>query len=247
MTEDNQKTAGYIRVSTTDQDPERQYQDIKDRFNVPREHVYADIQHGDVFTDRKGYDELMDSLDDYEKVVFEDITRLGRSAPEMRDTADTLRENGVTIATVSPLREFPPDDDDPMSNLVFDIITRMAEQELKQIRERTESGVREAKRRGKHTGRPPRGFKNVGGFLQPNENYDQISHFIYEVNKGRAKKPTARFFNIDPTSCQSILDKSREDTGYNWDYTYIGDHDWRQERTLVKNGEKDLEPLGGDE
>lgn len=88
-------TSAYIRVSTSDQDPERQYQDIRSHFDVSREDLYADVEHGDVFTGRDGYDELMDSLDDYDKVVFEEITRLGRSAREMRDTADTLRVCGV--------------------------------------------------------------------------------------------------------------------------------------------------------
>ncbi len=235
-------TAAYIRVSTSDQDAERQYQDIKERFNVPRKHLYADVEHGDVFTGRDGYDSLMESLDDYDKVVFEEITRLGRSAREMRDTADTLREAGITIATVSPLREFPPEDDDPMSKLFFDILTRMAEEELRRIRNRTRSGIRQAKREGKHVGNPPRGYTVEDGFLEPIEGeYDRITEFIREVNKGRAKAPTARFFGVDETSYQSILKNSDR----YWDAEYVGDEEWRRRRVEVQNGDRDLGPLGG--
>ena len=234
-------TAAYIRVSTPEQDPERQYQDIKSKFDVSRDHLYADVEHGDVFTGRDCYDALMDSLEDYEKVVFEELTRLGRSAREMRDTAHTLREAGVTIATVSPLREFPPDEDDAMSKLFFDILTRMAEAELERIRSRTKSGIRQAKREGKHVGNPPREYTVEDGFLEPIEGeYERISKFIREVNKGRAKAPTARFFGVDETSYQSILENSDR----YWDAEYVGDEEWRRRRVEVQNGEKDLEPLG---
>lgn len=232
--------AAYIRVSTPDQDPERQYQDIHEKFGVSRDNVYADVEHGDVFTDRSGLDDLLESVEDYERVIFHELTRLGRSAREMRDTAQTLHDAGVTMVTCDPMWEFPPDDSNALSDLLLDILTRMAEWELQKIRSRTRSGVKEAKRRGKHVGQPPRGYEVWNGFLKPKEpEYTAISEFIREVNKGRAKAPTARWFGIDETSYQSILDSSDR----YWDAEYVGDDEWRRRRVAVQNGERDLQEL----
>jgi len=127
-----------------------------------------------------------------------------------------------------------PGEMDMASGIMYDIYTRQAQEELRQIRRRTRQGVQRAKNQGKHVGNPPTGYDVVDGFLQPNDRYEIVNEFIREVNQGRAKQPTARYFGIE--SPQSVLQASTE----YWDETYVGDEEWRRRRTEVQNGDRDV-------
>lgn len=235
--------AGYIRVSTEDQDYQSQKSDIEEEYDIDQ--WYADIEHGDVFSGRGGLQDLLEEAEQYDRVVFPEISRAGRTAPETRDIVRDLRSDGCTVTFQSSNIELEPRDEmkigDVGDDVAYQVMVEFAEQELRRIRNRTKRGVRQAMSEGKHVGQPPRGYEVWKGFLKPDEpEYSAISQFIREVNKGRAKAPTARFFGIDETSYGSILSNSDK----YWDAEYVGNEEWRRRRTEVQNGEKELEELG---
>lgn len=235
------ETAAYIRVSTDEQDPERQFQDISEEYDVPRSNLYADVEHGDVFTGRDGYGQLLEDAEEYDSVVFTELTRLGRSTRGMRDALDTLLSDDCSVVLLDEGWEFTPGEDDLATGIMRDILTRMAEDELRRIRERTRSGIRQAKREGKHVGRTPKGFTVDDGFLVPEAGtYECVCEFVREVNKGRAKSTTAEFFGFKAQSAQSILETTQK---YNYDVEYIGDDEWRKRRTEVKTGDREVGEL----
>lgn len=230
-------TAGYVRVSTPDQDSERQMNTIRDDYDVDQ--WFADVEHGDVLTNRGGLDDLRARADEFDRVVVDELSRLGRTI-EVRDVVDELREQDVDVEILDKgLTITDRDEMDFASRITWMLLIELAEEELKQLRRRTREGVRLAQEAGKHVGNPPRGYNVEDGFLRPNEDYEIISQFIHEVNKGRPKAPTARFFGIDPSSYQSILENSHK----YWDATYIGDRQWRQRRDELRHDERDLLPL----
>lgn len=222
-------TAGYIRVSTPDQDPERQRQTIE------REHTvsewYADIEHGDIMTGRSGLSDLMSDLDEIDVVVVDETSRFGR-AIQVRDTVDTMRERGVTVHIVDGGFSLPPGDEDMdlATGIWWDVTTRLAAEEQRQIQRRTREGIRVARENGKHIGTPPTGFEVEQGFLKPADNeYERVTAFVREVNRGRPKKPTARFFGFNEDSAQTILETTMKEE-YPYEERYIGDEQWRRRR-----------------
>lgn len=243
---DAKSKAVYIRVSTPEQDPERQWNTISRQHDVNRDDLYADVEHGDVFTGRAGLEQLLGDAEQYDVVVIDELSRFGR-ATKVRDVVDELHDNGVTIEAVDIGLELIPEDQREegdlmsiVSRIVYHVLVELAKYELEQIRRRTREGIRRAVEEGKHVGNPPRGYEVEEGFLNPiSGEYDRITEFIREVNKGRAKAPTARFFGIDSTSYQSILENSDE----YWGEEYVGDKIWRRRRVEVQNGERELPEL----
>jgi len=229
-------------VSTSDQDYKSQQQEILQDFDI--DDWYADIEHGDEFSNRGQLQDLLDSADQYDQVIFPEISRAGRSAPETRDVVRDLRAGGSTVSFLSSNLDLKPRErqkiGDIGDNIAYQVMVELAEQELRRIRNRTTRGVHDAMNKGKHVGQPPRGFEVWNGFLKPKDpQYSAINQFIREVNKGRPKAPTARYFGISEDSYQSILDNSSK----YWDVEYGGDSKWRRRREQLRQGDRELEEL----
>ncbi len=75
------KVYGYIRVSTREQNEDRQRIAMKE-YGVPEEHMHIDWQSGKDF-DRPGYRELMGVLGENDTFVIKSIDRLGRNFDEI--------------------------------------------------------------------------------------------------------------------------------------------------------------------
>jgi DNA invertase Pin-like site-specific DNA recombinase len=219
---------GYVRVSTEDQDAERQQKTIEDNYDT--DHVYADVEHGDVLTGRSGLDQLLTDAEDIDTVVVDELSRFGRTI-SVRDKIDQLRDHGVTIEVIDGGLTITPDPDDMdfASGLIYDFYTRQAQEELRQIRRRTREGIKMAREDGKHIGQVPRGYTtNDEGHLTVTDGtlqeYERVNEMIRLVNDGCPKKTAAKQVGLNPNSVASVLEKS--DTY--WDETYVGDEEWRR-------------------
>jgi DNA invertase Pin-like site-specific DNA recombinase len=230
----------YARVSTSDQSAEGQLQSIREKYpNLPAENIYADVGSGDDPT-RDEYVELRDRLEngDVEKIVAAKLDRLGRSTAEVADFVDTCSEKGVGLDFVQ--QGFNADADDEMGQMMLKFMSMVAEMELKLNRERRQEGIERAIDRGVQFGQAPHGMtKNEMGVPVPGEGYERVQAFIREVKKGRAKRPTARFFDVPEGSIATILDRADELYGVEFD-----NDAWKIERARVEASEKELDELG---
>lgn len=136
---------GYIRVSTLDQNPERQL----DNINVDR--IFTDRASGKD-TKRPELDALMCFVRTDDTVVVHSMDRLARNLDDLRHIVQLLTQRGVRIEFVKEQLRFTGEDS-PIANLMLSIMGAFAEFERSLIKERQREGIALAKQRGAYRGR----------------------------------------------------------------------------------------------
>ena len=137
----------YIRVSTIEQNIERQ---TEDGFRL-----FIDKVSGSVaFRERKGGLKLLSEAirGNISEVQVQSIDRLGRNTIDILQTIRILTENGVNV--VSQKEGFctlVDGKENPTAKLVISIMATLAEYELNLIKERQREGIQRAKERGIYT------------------------------------------------------------------------------------------------
>jgi DNA invertase Pin-like site-specific DNA recombinase len=232
--------AAYVRVSTDDQNEQRQMRAIRERYDRQDNEIdwYCDLGESGASTSRREYQRLREYIDEYDVVVAHELDRLGRSFADLAGFVEDLRERGVDIDLVNqPIGTVG--EDDWMAEMMLNMMMVFADAERKMIRSRVQEGIDAAIADGKRVGRPPFGYTVEDGFLQqvPTE-YVRVQNFIHEVRKGREKKATATFFEIPESKIRSVLARAEA----NYDVPFDNDQ-WRLERAKADAGEKDLPPL----
>ena len=161
---------GYIRVSTTLQNDDRQWLAM-DEFGVARDFVFVDKQSGKDF-DRPAYQDLLGRLSSGDTLVVKSLDRLGRKYDEMLEQWRIItKEKGAAIVVLDlPLldtRERRAGDLTGIliSDIVLQLFSYVAQTERELNHQRTMEGIAAAKARGVQFGRKPmekpRGFEAV--------------------------------------------------------------------------------------
>lgn len=148
---------GYVRVSTTDQNEDRQlialsYKDI----NV--ENIYIDKISGKDF-ERPAYKKMKSQMKKGDILYILSIDRLGRNYEEIQEQWRQLtKEIGIDICVIDmPLLDTRNGKDlmgTFIADLVLQILSFVAQNERENIRKRQAEGIAAAKGRGVHMGRP---------------------------------------------------------------------------------------------
>lgn len=162
------KTYGYIRVSTKEQNEDRQLIAMRE-FGVPEENVIMDKQSGKDF-DRPGYKRLMRKLKTGDTLVIKSIDRLGRNYDEILEQWRFItKEKQVAIVVLDmPLLDTRQGRDLTgvlIADIVLQLLSYVAQTEREFNRQRQAEGIAAAKARGVHFGP---NFKDRG------ERYDAI-------------------------------------------------------------------------
>ena len=150
---------GYIRVSSTDQNEDRQRIALQEKA-VPRHNIFMDKQSGKDF-DRPQYKRLVRRLREGDLLYVLSIDRLGRNYAEIQNQWRILtKEIRVDICVIDmPLLDTRNGKDlmgTFIADLVLQILSFVAQSERENIRKRQEQGIAAAKARGVRFGRPPR-------------------------------------------------------------------------------------------
>lgn len=151
------KVYGYVRVSSSDQNEDRQLIEMK-RVGVKRENIFVDKQSGKNF-DRPNYKLLVQTLRGGDILYILSIDRLGRNYEEIQNQWRILtKEVGIDIVVIDmPLLDTRQGKDlmgTFIADLVLQILSFVAQSERERIRERQEQGIAAAKARGVKFGRP---------------------------------------------------------------------------------------------
>lgn len=149
---------GYIRVSTKEQNEDRQLIALQE-LSVPERNIFMDKQSGKDF-ERDGYRRLMKKLKRDDLLCIKSIDRLGRNYEEILEQWRILtREKGVDILVLDmPLLDTRRGKDlmgTFLSDIVLQLLSFVAENERANIRQRQSEGIAAAKARGVRFGRPP--------------------------------------------------------------------------------------------
>ena len=158
MYETTEKLYGYIRVSTKDQNEERQKLAMLD-FGVYEKNLYMDKQSGKDF-DRPGYQKLMRKIKPGDTLVIKSIDRLGRNYEEILEQWRTItREKKAAIVVLDmPLLDTRQGRDltgTLIADIVLQLLSYVAQTEREFIRQRQAEGISAAKAKGIHMGRAP--------------------------------------------------------------------------------------------
>lgn len=149
---------GYIRVSCTDQNEDRQLA-VLHRKGIPDSRLYTDKQSGKDF-DRLEYKRLIRRLKPGDLLYILSIDRLGRNYKEILEQWRLLtHEKGVDICVLDmPLLDTRQGKDlmgTFIADLILQILSFVAQNERENIRRRQAEGIAAAKAKGVRFGRPP--------------------------------------------------------------------------------------------
>ena len=150
---------GYIRVSTREQNEDRQMIALYE-LNIPEKNIYMDKRSGKDF-DRPQYKKLVRRMKKDDLLYIKSIDRLGRNYGEILEQWRVLtKEKGIDIAVLDmPLLDTRRGKDlmgTFLSDIVLQVLSFVAENERVNIRQRQAEGIAAAKARGVRFGRPPR-------------------------------------------------------------------------------------------
>ena len=153
------KIYGYIRVSTREQNEDRQLIALRE-IGVPEKNIYLDKQSGKDFN-RPQYKKLLRKMKKDDLLYIKSIDRLGRNYAEILEQWRFLtKEKGIDIVVLDmPLLDTRRGKDllgTFLSDIVLQVLSFVAENERTNIRQRQAEGIAAAKARGVKFGRPPR-------------------------------------------------------------------------------------------
>ena len=161
-------TYGYVRVSSTDQNEDRQMLAMREQA-VPEKHICVDKQSGKDF-DRPQYRKLIKRLKPGDLRFILSIDRLGRNYEEIQKQWRLLtKQIGIDICVIDmPLLDTRNGKDlmgTFIADLVLQILSFVAQNERENIRKRQAQGIAAAKARGVRFGRPeipcPKNFEQI--------------------------------------------------------------------------------------
>lgn len=152
------KIYGYIRVSSKDQNEDRQLIALHGR-GVKDDYIYIDKKSGKDFN-RPQYKKLMKKLKPGDLLMIQSIDRLGRNYEEVQNQWRVLtKEKEADICVLDmPLLDTRQGKDlmgTFIADLVLQILSFVAQNEREFIRKRQAEGIAAAKARGVKFGRPP--------------------------------------------------------------------------------------------
>lgn len=151
------KVYGYIRVSSIDQNEDRQRIELE-KVGVSAENMFTDKQSGKNFI-RPEYERLMSLIQKGDILFVLSIDRLGRNYEEIQNQWRIItKEKGADICVIDmPLLDTRNGKDlmgTFIADLVLQILSFVAQNERENIRKRQEQGIEAAKKRGVRFGRP---------------------------------------------------------------------------------------------
>ena len=148
---------GYIRVSTREQNEDRQILALKE-LSIPEKNLFIDKQSGKDF-ERPQYRKMVRKLKKDDLLYIKSIDRLGRNYSEILEQWRILtKEKGIDIVVLDmPLLDTRRGKDlvgTFLSDIVLQVLSFVAENERANIRQRQAEGIAAAKKRGVRVGRP---------------------------------------------------------------------------------------------
>lgn len=142
---------GYVRVSTTDQNTDRQIQSMK---SLGVEKIFSEKVTGKTTEGRDELKKMLEFVREGDVLYIESISRLSRSIRDLLRIVDILQEKGVQL--VSSKENL--DTGTPQGRFVLSIFAALAELEREQTLQRQREGIAIAKAAGVYTGKQ---FKKI--------------------------------------------------------------------------------------
>lgn len=157
----NKKVFGYARVSTKEQNIDRQLIELKKYVSDERD-IIIDKASGKDF-EREGYKVLKTYARQGDEIYIKSLDRLGRNKDQIKEELKYFKDKGIIVrvldipTTLMSLEQFGEMQKaifDMINNVLIEVLGTIAEQERNTIKLRQSEGIAVAKAKGKHLGRP---------------------------------------------------------------------------------------------
>lgn len=185
---------GYVRVSSSDQNLDRQVENLKGVFKV-----FSDKLSGKS-TDRPGLKALLSFIREGDIVVVSELDRLGRNNKELTEVMSIIQSKGATIEILS-LPSLSGIEDENLrrllNNLIIELYKYQAEAERIKILERQREGIEIAKRKGRYKGRK----------LLFHKNDPQLQHAFKLFLEGHSDREVEQLVGINSRTFRRYREK----------------------------------------
>ncbi len=176
---------GYIRVSSFDQNTQRQLEHL----DVDR--VFTDHASGKD-TQRPQLQALLEYAREGDTIVIHSMDRLARNVDDLRRIVQRENTRGVNVQFIKENLTFTGEDL-PMANLMLSVLGAVAQFERDHIKERQREGIAIAKQRGVYRGR------------KKSLSHDQLTELRARIAAGEKKAKLAREFSISRETLYQYL------------------------------------------
>ncbi len=198
------KTYYYARVSTTEQNLDRQIELFRSLGAEDRD-IITDKQSGKSLN-RTGYNALKNAiLRAGDTLVIKSLDRLSRSKTDIKNELKYFKDNNIRLKVADlPTTMIDLADEqswviDMVNNIMIEVLSSIAEQEYNTIHQRQSEGIAAAKAKGKHLGRPK--------LIKP-DNWDSVIS-EYKESRITAKEAMTRL-NLKRSSFYKLLKSENE-------------------------------------
>lgn len=187
---------GYIRVSTNEQNLDRQLEAIK-LYVTDEKYLYSDKASGKDM-ERAGFQNMLKALREGDTLYIKSIDRLGRNKAQIKKYLEKFKKEGIRIKIIdlpTTMQEVSEGQEwviDMINNIIIEVYTSMAEQERATILQRQKEGIAVAKAKGKHLGRPIIAFPKEWDTLYKEWKSGRITAVAFMKEIGMKK---ATFYN----------------------------------------------------
>lgn len=182
---------GYVRVSSVDQNTERQLD------GVAVDRVFTDRASGKD-TARPELTACLGYVREGDALVVHSMDRLARSLVDLRTIVDDLTGRGVAVEFVKERLTFTRDESDPCAVLMLSVMGAVAEFERSIILQRQREGIALAKARGVYTGR------------KPALSADQVAEVVARLAGGESATDLAREFGVARATVYNAAKRAAE-------------------------------------
>jgi DNA invertase Pin-like site-specific DNA recombinase len=142
------QTVAYIRVSSVQQNTDRQL------FDVERDKEFIEkVSAKD--TERPKLKAMLEHVREGDTVVVHSMDRLARNTKDLLEIVETLKAKGVSVKFIKENLAFTAETDNSMNNLLLTMLGAVAQFERELMLERQREGIEAAKAKGKFKGRKP--------------------------------------------------------------------------------------------
>ena len=176
---------GYIRVSSIDQNPERQLEGVALDKTFTDKASAKDVNRPQLM-------EMLDFVREGDVIIVHSMDRLARNLEDLRHLVQNQTQRGIRIEFVKEGLSFSGDDS-PMATLLLSVMGAFAEFERALLKERQREGIALAKKRGVYKGR------------KRALDQEQIIQLKQRAEAGEKKAALAREFGISRDTVYQYL------------------------------------------
>lgn len=153
---------GYIRVSTKEQNLDRQVDALLPYVSKDDDGnslIYQDKASGKDM-EREGFKEMLRAMRKGDTLYVKSIDRIGRNKHQIKEHLERFKQKGITVRVIdlpTTMIDFPEGNEwvmEMINNILIEVLASIAQQERETLLQRQAEGIQSAKKKGKHLGRP---------------------------------------------------------------------------------------------